>query len=108
MLTNVQQAIAAHKTMTLTPAAENLNAAPAASFVDEWMGPFSQPFKAIAACAEKHGLSDKVQRFFWKSLPNWEDVDEADFLADLLQEIAGETNIVLIHDSDGWRSRLDA
>lgn len=67
-----------------------------------WSDWFNNPFKAIKAATETHGKPDDYQRALevLRASTEWDEFALDTYLDDLLQEIAGETNIVCQYDGD--------
>lgn len=70
-----------------------------------WTLPFTNPFQAIRAATFHNGTPDdfdKAVKVFIESI-QWSNFDHANYVDDLLQEIAAKTNIVVqyLNDDDG-------
>lgn len=71
-----------------------------------WTDPFENPFMAIWIVAKEFGRVDALRESFM-NLCTWNSFDEPTFLDDMLQEIAGATNIVCQKLEEGWVATLD-
>ena len=62
-----------------------------------WTLPFTNPFQAIRAAALQNGTPGDFQRAIevFVESTDWSNFDRIDYVDDLLQEIAGRTNIVV-------------
>lgn len=76
----------------------------------QWTLPYTNPFQAIRAAADMNGTPDDLEeakRVFAAST-EWSAFDYDNYLDDLLQEIAGKTNIVVQYLGDGeYRAAYD-
>lgn len=71
-----------------------------------WSGPFMNPFEGVMRVADDEGFGHKVHEVLC-SIVTWWEIEAETFLDDVLQEIAGATNIVALHRDDGWYVILD-
>lgn len=79
---------------------------------DKWYGPHNNPFKAWIKCAkgENRDTQEVTQFIFWdwaETTDLSDKADERDFIDNLLQDIAGYTNIVVQKKEDGWYACYD-
>jgi hypothetical protein len=76
----------------------------------QWTSPFTNPFQAIRAASDFAGRPqdfEKAKEIFIGSM-NWPTFSPNDYLDDLLQEIAGKTNIVVQYIGVGnYRAAYD-
>ncbi|MBR8189050.1 hypothetical protein KDW82_08260 [Burkholderia vietnamiensis] len=72
-----------------------------------WSDWFNNPFQAIKAAAESHGKPEDYMRALevLRTSADWDNFDLDTYLDDVLQEIAGETNIVCQSDRDTVTAR---
>ena len=72
-----------------------------------WVGPQKNPLTAAALVAARHGEVGTLEEC-GISLLNWHVIDPGDdILDDLLQEIAGATDIVVQYRDGGWYAAMD-
>lgn len=62
---------------------------------DEWTSRVSNPFAAIYQAAKAHNVERAVVDRALLKVAEWDTIDPESFFDDLLQEIAGSTNIVV-------------
>lgn len=75
-----------------------------------WSPGFSNPFAAIEFVTKARDTPGDFQRALgvMRESAGWDTIDPKEFVDDLLQEIAGVTNIVVQFDTDGtWRAAYD-
>lgn len=73
----------------------------------QWTEELDNPFKAAYVVAQEHGLTQKMEQTLRKIF-EWLNFDDVNFMDDLLQEIAGETNIVVQRiGPNRYRATLD-
>ncbi|KVX33911.1 hypothetical protein WT31_09565 [Burkholderia territorii] len=72
-----------------------------------WSDWFNNPFQAIKAVTESHGKPEDYMRALdvLRTSAEWDNFDLKTYLDDVLQEIAGETNIVCQYDQDTVTAR---
>lgn len=71
-----------------------------------WRGPYDNPFAAARACAIQHGINSALELSLCR-IADWADFEERNFLDDVLQEIGGDTNIVVQKRDEDWYACLD-
>jgi hypothetical protein len=75
-----------------------------------WTGWYTNPFKAIAQAANANGTPEDLEktRVSLYEIFTWDTVAPGSLMDDLLQEIAGATNIVVQYDRNGlYRAAYD-
>ncbi len=72
----------------------------------KWHGPAKNPLAVALEVAQVYGCSGRLYATI-SAIARWEIFDEKDFIEDLLQEIAGATDIVVQYRTDGWYACMD-
>lgn len=69
----------------------------------QWTLPYTNPFQAIKAAALMRGKPEDFQRALavFAESAEWSNFDRCEYLDDLLEEIAGRTNIVVQYIDNG-------
>lgn len=71
-----------------------------------WDGPYENPLHAVRVAAEASNQIEQLRACLYRTT-EWMEITEENFMQDLLQEIAGDTNIVVQERDGGWYVTID-